>query len=491
MKKLSVLFSFLSLFAAAQPSSQILLASTQELPVNSLGSQFDNSAYHIKYIVDKETGLLLLNDSINDKWLPLSNNILNGSYVQNSTLNISSSLLSGIVKTGSNRNYFVLNPEDYSGIQTLSNYILRSDSGLNVNESDINRIVYHPGVLYTSYQNRTEEFYKGKYEPSKFEFYDHELLNANGENFPLILTSVSSNLNSRFAAGENNGMYISKQAIYREDLKGTDNIAWASFNAPSGATGSSISLFTGVNYADANAGGSFVIDNGVNKFILGANKIQGTIGWEGINGTRLTLTSGLISTDAILQSQSSLRVINVNNSVGVSFTDNLQGYYISDMEGSTGIMVQNMSNGSSSSSVIYLKQQQTSNWIGTYSQTSNSDYYLPGSLVFQSQGIGGILINAATDFSGNSGPIRFGINLNEVARFTPQSFLIGTEEEFPCSILTMNSDKQGFMPPRLTSKQRKNISNPKEGLMVYDTNIKAICFWNGKHWLKFISEIAD
>jgi predicted membrane protein len=59
---------------------------------------------------------------------------------------------------------------------------------------------------------------------------------------------------------------------------------------------------------------------------------------------------------------------------------------------------------------------------------------------------------------------------------------IGNGDPVASAALRVVSTSQGFQPPVMTSLNRTNIASPAEGLMVYDTTLNAICFWNGAAW---------
>ena len=50
------------------------------------------------------------------------------------------------------------------------------------------------------------------------------------------------------------------------------------------------------------------------------------------------------------------------------------------------------------------------------------------------------------------------------------------------AVLQADSTTQGFLPPRLTTAQILAIASPAEGLQVYNTDLKTICFYNGTAW---------
>jgi hypothetical protein len=61
----------------------------------------------------------------------------------------------------------------------------------------------------------------------------------------------------------------------------------------------------------------------------------------------------------------------------------------------------------------------------------------------------------------------------------------GTYTDVASSILTMNSTTKGFLPPRMTTTQRNAIATPAAGLMVYDTTLNLMAYYNGTLWITF------
>jgi hypothetical protein len=51
-----------------------------------------------------------------------------------------------------------------------------------------------------------------------------------------------------------------------------------------------------------------------------------------------------------------------------------------------------------------------------------------------------------------------------------------------CSAFEVKSTTRGMLPPRMTTKQRDAISNPVEGLMIFNTTSKKLNFYNGTAW---------
>lgn len=50
--------------------------------------------------------------------------------------------------------------------------------------------------------------------------------------------------------------------------------------------------------------------------------------------------------------------------------------------------------------------------------------------------------------------------------------------------LQVDSTTKGFLPPRMTSTERGNISSPAEGLFVFDTTTKTPWYFNGTSWIE-------
>ena len=75
----------------------------------------------------------------------------------------------------------------------------------------------------------------------------------------------------------------------------------------------------------------------------------------------------------------------------------------------------------------------------------------------------------------------------EAARFNSSgSFGIGTGASINASArLQVDSTTQGFLPPRMTTTQKNAIGTPAAGLMVYDTTLNQMSYYNGTTWINF------
>jgi len=62
---------------------------------------------------------------------------------------------------------------------------------------------------------------------------------------------------------------------------------------------------------------------------------------------------------------------------------------------------------------------------------------------------------------------------------------IGTGGLVASARLDVESTTQGFLPPRMTTTQKNAIASPAAGLMVYDTTLNQMSYYNGTAWVNF------
>ena len=68
---------------------------------------------------------------------------------------------------------------------------------------------------------------------------------------------------------------------------------------------------------------------------------------------------------------------------------------------------------------------------------------------------------------------------------------IGTTEPDASAVLELQSTEKGFLPPRMTTTERNAISNPAEGLTIYNTDTKCIQFFDIQFWINVCDGVAD
>jgi hypothetical protein len=87
--------------------------------------------------------------------------------------------------------------------------------------------------------------------------------------------------------------------------------------------------------------------------------------------------------------------------------------------------------------------------------------------------------------SSQSTPIIFLTNTTEKMRITSGgNVLIGTTTDVTSSKLTIDSTTQGVLVPRMTTTQINAIGSPANGLIVYNTTLAVLCFYDGTGWKK-------
>jgi len=89
----------------------------------------------------------------------------------------------------------------------------------------------------------------------------------------------------------------------------------------------------------------------------------------------------------------------------------------------------------------------------------------------------------------SSRSLQIGYAGNYTFRLNNSTRTIGVSDSGPSptldasAILTLGSTTRGFLPPRMTTTQKNAIASPVAGLMVYDTTLNVISFYNGTMWL--------
>jgi hypothetical protein len=92
-----------------------------------------------------------------------------------------------------------------------------------------------------------------------------------------------------------------------------------------------------------------------------------------------------------------------------------------------------------------------------------------------------------TSSSGNG--LSFGTNgqYDKVYINTAGSVGIGITSISSSAILDISSSNKGVLLPRLSTTEINAISSPSTGLVVYNTTLSTLCFYNGTAWQKVTS----
>jgi uncharacterized protein (TIGR02145 family) len=68
---------------------------------------------------------------------------------------------------------------------------------------------------------------------------------------------------------------------------------------------------------------------------------------------------------------------------------------------------------------------------------------------------------------------------------------VGTNSPDKSAILELASTTKGFLPPRMSTTERNDINNPVAGLVIYNTTIPCVQFFNGYLWFDTCSQTLD
>ena len=74
-------------------------------------------------------------------------------------------------------------------------------------------------------------------------------------------------------------------------------------------------------------------------------------------------------------------------------------------------------------------------------------------------------------------------NTGTTFRFAGQGQFGTTANPSNSAIFQVESTTKGFLPPRMTTTQKNAIASPATGLMVYDTTLNVITYYNGTTWI--------
>jgi len=72
-----------------------------------------------------------------------------------------------------------------------------------------------------------------------------------------------------------------------------------------------------------------------------------------------------------------------------------------------------------------------------------------------------------------------------------QNVGIGSSTPDSSSILELKSKTQGFLPPRMSSSERDAINLPATGLVIYNTTINGLEYYNGTSWNSTVHYIGE
>lgn len=113
------------------------------------------------------------------------------------------------------------------------------------------------------------------------------------------------------------------------------------------------------------------------------------------------------------------------------------------------------------------------------------NFYTSGVSQFSIDRIGNFYILNNGSINHSSGSFTFNHGGTQYFRGNSLGVLIGTGFVPTSAMLSVTSTTQGFLPPRMTTAQKNAIASPAAGLMVYDTTLNQMSYYNGTAWVNF------
>lgn len=158
------------------------------------------------------------------------------------------------------------------------------------------------------------------------------------------------------------------------------------------------------------------------------------------------------------------------NGVDVVDTDSTNLFNVKQIWNTTGNPVAisaAITNNASGASALLMDLKVSGVSILQLGKSSSSTHIMNGNLNLR-----GSLSNSALGY----------VNIIQGAAIAPSeahTLGIGTTSVVASAKVQIDSTSRGFLPPRMTTTQINGIASPAEGLVIYNTTIKAVCFYDG------------
>jgi hypothetical protein len=163
----------------------------------------------------------------------------------------------------------------------------------------------------------------------------------------------------------------------------------------------------------------------------------------------------------------------VRNTNAASGALNGIGFYNSGGFGSAAIYTSQFQTGNAGDNLIFTTKNSIGGW-----NTGGIVINTSGNLGVNTTTIGSSLQvngNAAIGYSASTAAPTNGLSVSGTVN-------IGTNTSVTTAALQVSSTTQGFLPPVMTTTQKNAIATPASGLIVYDTTLNALNFYNGSSW---------
>lgn len=163
------------------------------------------------------------------------------------------------------------------------------------------------------------------------------------------------------------------------------------------------------------------------------------------------------------------------NGVDVEGTDSTNLFNVKQIWNTTGNPVAisaAITNNASGASALLMDLKVSGVSILQLGKSSSSTHIMNGNLNLR-----GSLSNSALGY----------VNIIQGAAIAPSdshALGIGTTSVVASAKVQIDSTNRGFLPPRMTTTQINGIASPADGLLIYNTTLKAVCFYDGTGWKK-------
>jgi uncharacterized protein (TIGR02145 family) len=128
---------------------------------------------------------------------------------------------------------------------------------------------------------------------------------------------------------------------------------------------------------------------------------------------------------------------------------------------------------------------------GGFSHFLETAIDLTGSGEFQVLGVSQFLSVPYALFAGQTSDTTNWQKNQNVVYYNKGQVGIGTSQPDSSAKLDVNSNSQGFLPPRMTTEERDSIPNPAAGLIIFNTDTHCINFFNGAEWVEYGRDPMD
>jgi len=222
-----------------------------------------------------------------------------------------------------------------------------------------------------------------------------------------------------------------------------------------------------------------------NFMVVGDSLFRGRADFEGLSGSSIVLSSGLLGTEGGLYASSGDQQIATYDEF-TSFYRYANGALVYDENNNefTQTGLSKFTRGSATGT--YLSAEILETEAGLYSAVGDQQIATYDEILNRYTYANGVLqYNADTGFLGVDGISTFELIAGGNVFFYTEGLGINANTVHPSAVLDISSTTQGLLAPRMTTVQRNAIVSPATGLLVYNTTDNAFNFYNGISWTTF------